>query len=78
MNISTMHSIEQFLSLMKNLNIKLWVEGNDLRFKAPKGALTQDLRQELKRRKLELIQFIRENKASESNFSIVPVLRNRA
>ena len=40
-------TIVQFLSDLRRLNINLWVEGNRLRYSAPQGTLTPDLKAEL-------------------------------
>lgn len=53
-----MKSIGELLFELSNLNIRLWTEDGRLRYKAPKGALTDDLRQQLAERKAEIISFL--------------------
>jgi len=53
----------EFLSYLRRCNVKVWVEGEQLRYGAPKGALTAELRSELVARKGELIAFLRESRA---------------
>lgn len=61
-----MKSIDEFLSDLYRLDVKLWVEGADkntniekrLRFSAPEELLTDDLIHQLKQRKSEIISFI--------------------
>lgn len=61
-----MKSIDEFLSDLYRLDVKLWVEGAEeksntdkrLRFSAPEEVLTDDFIEELKQRKSEIISFI--------------------
>ncbi len=48
----------QFLSSLRGLQIKLWAEGEKLRFKAPQGVMTARLIDELKERKAEVLGFL--------------------
>ncbi|NEP58316.1 MAG: amino acid adenylation domain-containing protein [Symploca sp. SIO2G7] len=57
-------SIEEFISYLKDLDIKLWREGDRLRCNAPEGKLTSTLRTQLTERKTEILEFL--NKASVS------------
>src|SRR6185295_14794062 len=50
----------QVLSLLRSRGVKLWVEGEKLRYSAPPGALTAELLAELKERKEELLGFLRQ------------------
>jgi amino acid adenylation domain-containing protein/non-ribosomal peptide synthase protein (TIGR01720 family) len=54
--------MENLLLRLKNLNINLWLDKDtgELRFKAPKGALSPDLREELKLSKQHIIDFLRD------------------
>ena len=47
----------EFLSYLRGLDIKVWAEGDKLRFRAPESALTPSLRAELGRRKADIIEF---------------------
>ena len=53
----------QFLSHVHDLGINLWADGDDLRYIAPEGALTQELRAELVERKTDILAFLRETQA---------------
>ena len=67
-------AIEELLSDLDSLDIKLWVEGDDLKFNAPKGALTSKLRSQIKARKAELIDFLLRNKRENRLASpLVPI-----
>ena len=52
--------IIEFLSKLKNLDIRLWVENDALQYQAPKGAVTKELLHEIKCRKDEIISFLRQ------------------
>ena len=51
-------TIEEFLSYLSNLDIKLWVDGDRLHCSAPKGVLTATLQAQLAERKAELLTFL--------------------
>ncbi|HEY9877512.1 MAG TPA: amino acid adenylation domain-containing protein [Leptolyngbyaceae cyanobacterium] len=73
-----MKTIDEFLSELRRLDVKLWNEGDRLRYKAPKETLTPALLQELKERKVEILAFLHKaNAATSSNLSpILPVPRD--
>lgn len=48
---------QELLLKLAELNIKLWVDDNQLRINAPKGALTQDLRNALQVSKANLLDY---------------------
>jgi amino acid adenylation domain-containing protein len=77
-NLIIVKTTKKLLSELKNLKIKLWLENNQLRYKAPKGALTADLRIELVERKADIIQFLADTQLdSEDELPpIVAVSRN--
>jgi amino acid adenylation domain-containing protein len=51
-------SIAEFVSHLRNLDVRLSAEGERLRVNAPKGVLTDNLRSEIAERKQELLQFL--------------------
>lgn len=53
-----MKSIQEFLADLRNLDIKVWVDGNRLRCNAPKGVMTLELKTEIGDRKTEIIQWL--------------------
>jgi non-ribosomal peptide synthase protein (TIGR01720 family) len=59
-----MMGVARFLSHIRDLGISLWLDGDDLRYSAPKGVLSQDLRAELVARKAEILAFLRETQAA--------------
>jgi amino acid adenylation domain-containing protein/non-ribosomal peptide synthase protein (TIGR01720 family) len=48
----------EFLLHLRGLGVKLWLEGDAVKFSAPKGALTPELKDELKARKEEIRRFL--------------------
>jgi thioesterase domain-containing protein len=48
-----------FLARLGEHDIRIWADGEGLRCNAPAGALTNELREELKRHKDEILQFLR-------------------
>ena len=48
----------ELLSFLKERNIEVWADAGALRFSAPKGAMTAELKQQLTDRKAELLAFL--------------------
>ncbi|MDY0095477.1 MAG: condensation domain-containing protein, partial [Candidatus Vecturithrix sp.] len=67
-----MKSIPEFLSYLRSLDIHLWVEEERLRYNAPKGVLTQELREQLRARKTEILAFLRQANVS-AHASVQPI-----
>ncbi len=63
----------EFLARLRRLDINLWAEDDRLRYNAPQGALTPDLRAELSARKTELLEFLRQ--AHTQSLPLTPVSR---
>ncbi|MCP4664693.1 MAG: hypothetical protein GY856_55640 [bacterium] len=51
-------STVEFIAHLHRADVELWAEGDRLRFSAPKGALTPALRDQLVKRKGEVLQFL--------------------
>jgi amino acid adenylation domain-containing protein len=51
-------NITELMSFVNSLGLVLWIEGDRLRYSAPAGRLTPSLRDELVRRKTEIIAFL--------------------
>ncbi|MBD2201843.1 hypothetical protein H6G33_10830 [Calothrix sp. FACHB-1219] len=56
-----MKTITEFLAELCSLDIKLWVEDNRLRCSAPKNVITPAIREELARRKQDILNLISNN-----------------
>ena len=48
----------EFLSYLEEQDIQVWADGDRLRYSAPEGGLTPELRTELVRRKAEILAFL--------------------
>lgn len=52
----------EFLASLKSSGIKIWIEDEQLRYRAPKGVMTANLKQELMERKTEIVAFLQQAK----------------
>ena len=57
-------TVIQLLAGLRDRGVKLWAEGEKLRFTAPQGALTPALKAELGERKAEVLAFLRQGQAA--------------
>ncbi|MCX5965818.1 MAG: condensation domain-containing protein, partial [Cyanobacteria bacterium] len=65
-----------FLSYLRSLDITLFLDGERLRCKAPKGILTPQLQNQIAERKSEILAFLHRDPLSPSEFSAIkPVSR---
>ncbi|MDZ8221786.1 amino acid adenylation domain-containing protein [Nostoc sp. ChiVER01] len=73
-----MKTIHEFLSELRHLDVKLWVEGSNLRYRAAKESLTSDLLAQMRERKAEILEFLLQaNSASSNNLPhILPNIRD--
>ena len=53
-----MHAIAQWVSTLSDQGIKLYLDDGALKFSAPKGAITEDIKSQLKERKADILQFL--------------------
>lgn len=66
-------TIIEFISYLNSLGIKIWLEGDQLNYRAPKGVMNPDLKNKLLGRKSEILAFLEEAKnATDSSFE--PIL----
>ncbi|MCP6758271.1 MAG: amino acid adenylation domain-containing protein [Fischerella sp. CENA71] len=72
-------AIFEFLSLLNTLDIKIWIEDNQLRYRAPKGVMTAEIRQELQERKTEILAFLQEAQTATelTSVTLVPMYRDQ-
>lgn len=72
-----MKTIDEFLSSLYRLNVKLWMEDGKLCCSAPENVLTPELSQQLKERKTEIINFLQQTQLAlgQSFQAIQPVSR---
>ena len=59
----------EFLSYLRSLDFKLWLEGDNLRYSAPTGVLTPNLREQLAENKNEIVIFLRKAMAAVDSIS---------
>ncbi|NEO42624.1 MAG: amino acid adenylation domain-containing protein, partial [Moorea sp. SIOASIH] len=73
-----MKTVKKFLENLANQNVKLWLEGERLRCKAPEGVLTSELQTQLSNRKQEIITFLQQaNLKREFKENLIkPIERN--
>jgi amino acid adenylation domain-containing protein len=69
-------TLSEFLAQLRALDIRVWAEGDRLRYSAPTGALTPGLREELVARKEEILAFLRQVKVT--TLPILPIPRDKA
>jgi len=69
----------ELLSKLSSKDIKVWAEGDRLRYDAPKGGLTLDLREELVNRKSEILALFHQadTVTSAATLPLKPVPRDR-
>ena len=72
-------NLNQFLAELTERGIKLWVEDDTLRFRAPKGVMTSEERDFLVLNKAKIISLLSQNKisANDTDRTIVPVSEKR-
>lgn len=51
--------VAEFLSYLNSLDIKLWLEEEKLKYQAPQGVMTPEIKQEIGTRKPEILTFLR-------------------
>jgi len=67
-------SAAAFLVELRNRDIRIWSEGDQLRCSAPAGALTPELREHLRQRKSEIVEFLSAAEAAaRQQRAIVPL-----
>ncbi|MFN6307913.1 MAG: amino acid adenylation domain-containing protein, partial [Microcystis sp.] len=71
--------VVEFLSYLNSLDIKLWLEGEKLRFQAPKGVMTPEIKEEIAAKKPEILDFLRAAKIPTNTveLEIIPVSRDQ-
>jgi hypothetical protein len=72
-------SIAEFLSHLRNVDIELRYENNRLLCNAPKGAITDEIRNSLSQRKEDIILFLKQAESSAISYrpDLVPISRDQ-
>lgn len=63
-------TVFELMAKLGSKGIKLWLEDGQLRFKAPKGALTPELKEALVNSKQDVIEFLTETRVGKDNNAI--------
>lgn len=67
-------SVAAFLAELRSRDMEVWADGDQLRCNAPAGALTPELRDHLRRRKNDILEFLRSAEAlAQQQRAIVPL-----
>ena len=71
-------NLNQLLTELSERGVKLWAEGDQLRIRAPKGALTLELRDSLTQCKTELLTLLQQRHTTKqaASLPLVPIPRN--
>ena len=69
-----MQNCRDWIASLLRQGVRLWVENGELRFQAPKGALLPEARDELRRRRVEVIQLLEK----EDRVEEIPLQRREA
>lgn len=75
--LDSKQTVAELISEIRAKNIKLWVEGDSLRYKAPKGALTNMLLQCLAEHKQEIIKYLQASNDHSIFFKPIPRAEER-
>ncbi len=68
----------ELISQLRSANIQITLDGDKLKIKAPQGALTTELKLELKEKKQEIIEFLQESNRVSGAKSAIPVAPRNA
>jgi amino acid adenylation domain-containing protein len=66
-------STAELIADLSHLGVRLWLDGDQLRFKAPQGALTPELKARLVERKGDLLEFLRGVQTSLESTATPPI-----
>ncbi|MBW4629689.1 MAG: amino acid adenylation domain-containing protein [Brasilonema octagenarum HA4186-MV1] len=69
---------EEFLASLQTKGVKIWIDGDQLGCRAPKGVMTAAIQQELLKRKTEILAFLKEAQTAtqSTSFPLIPVYRD--
>ena len=69
----------EFLSYLKSLDIKLWIEEEKLRYQAPKGAMTTEIKAAIAAQKTDILDFLKAAQIPTNTveLEIIPVSRDQ-
>ena len=56
-------NVHELMNNLEELGVQLWTDGGALRFRAPRGVMTEDRREALKSHRTEIIDYLQRGKA---------------
>ena len=62
--------VNELLDKLLTLNVKLWVEGEQIRYRAPKDVITPDLLHEIRQNKSDILKLLREGQEDVASENI--------
>ncbi len=65
----------KLLTHLRHQGIKMWVEQDQLHYKAPKNALTPTLRTQIAEKKSELLDLLKKSNGRSKDLPLVPMAR---
>ena len=66
-------SVTDLIADLSHLGVRLWLDGDQLRFRAPQGTLTAELKAQLAERKADLVGFLRQVQSSLESSPAPPI-----
>ena len=74
-----MNTFTELLSILRQQDVKLWLDGDKLRYRAAKDTLSPELLSQLKSQKAEIVNFLKSIEVNTSNLMppLVPVDRSQ-
>jgi amino acid adenylation domain-containing protein len=66
-------SITDLITDLSHRGVRLWLDGDQVRFKAPQGTLTSDLKEQLVQHKSDLLEFLRQVQSSLESSTPPPI-----
>lgn len=70
-------NIEMIINELEGQGVEFWVEGENLRYRAPKGVIKKESLSQLVEKKKEIIAFVKNKKNADNYPIIIPDLENK-
>jgi len=68
-------ALQSLLTELRERGVRLWLDDGQLRFEAPKGALSGTLLAEVRERKVEVVEFLQQRGRAAAPTQVPPVSR---
>lgn len=66
----------EFLDQLRIRGVEIWIEGERLRYNAPKGIMNDDVLSELRKRKTEIVAYLQASQSAADPNAITPIARD--